>query len=88
QAEVSERLVEAGLYEPEKRPFWPHVTVARARTEGRRPVMVQKVPGKLPEALHEPFFGVRLTLYRSLIKPTGARYVPLAQFKLPGGGRQ
>lgn len=86
QAEVSERLVEAGLFKPEKRPFWPHVTVARVRTAGRRPVPVERVPGKLPEALHEPFFGVRLTLYRSELKPTGARYVPLAQFELPGAG--
>ena len=33
QAELSERLVAAGLYEPEKRPFWPHITVARVRKE-------------------------------------------------------
>ena len=33
QAELEERLVAAGLYEPEKRPFWPHVTVARVRAE-------------------------------------------------------
>ena len=31
QAELQERLVAARLYEPEKRPFWPHVTVARVR---------------------------------------------------------
>ncbi len=86
QAEVSERLVEAGLYEPEKRPFWPHVTVARVRSEGRKPVTVERPPGKLPEALSEPFYGVRLTLYRSQLQPTGARYAPLAQVELPGAG--
>jgi 2'-5' RNA ligase len=32
QSELSERLHQAGLYEPEKRPFWPHVTVARVKT--------------------------------------------------------
>ena len=31
QAALSERLHEARLYEPEKRPFWPHVTLARAK---------------------------------------------------------
>ena len=86
QAEVSERLVEAGLYEAEKRPFWPHVTVARVRTEGRRPAAVERMPGPLPEALRTPFYGVRLALYRSELKPTGARYAPLAQYELPGAG--
>jgi RNA 2',3'-cyclic 3'-phosphodiesterase len=86
QAEVSERLAEAGFHKAEKRPFWPHVTVARVRSEGRRPVAVERSPEGLPDALREPFYGVRLTLYRSELKPTGARYVPLAQCKLPGAG--
>src|SRR6187551_2364946 len=34
QAELEERFVSAGLYEPEKRPYWPHLTVARVRPEG------------------------------------------------------
>jgi RNA 2',3'-cyclic 3'-phosphodiesterase len=33
QAGLEQRLVAARLYEPEKRPFWPHVTVARVRRE-------------------------------------------------------
>ena len=36
QAELSERLVAARFYKPEKREFWTHVTVARVRSE-RRP---------------------------------------------------
>lgn len=87
--EVVERLVAAGLYEPEKRPFWPHVTVARVRPEGRgsrRPAPVARAPGRLPRELAEPFYGVRLTLYRSVLQPTGARYAPLAQCELPGAG--
>lgn len=89
QAEVNERLVAAGLYEPEERPFWPHVTLARVRSEGRgtrRPAAVEHPPGELPAALAEPFYGVRLTLYRSQLQPTGARYTPLAQVELPGAG--
>lgn len=86
QAEVSERLVEAGLYKPEKRPFWPHVTVARVRSERGRPTSVEKSPNSLPAPLREPFYGVRLTLYRSELQPTGARYTPLAQVELPGAG--
>ncbi|HEY1853364.1 MAG TPA: RNA 2',3'-cyclic phosphodiesterase [Solirubrobacterales bacterium] len=86
QSEVSERLAAAGLYQPEKRPFWPHVTVARVRTESKRPAAVERAPEDLPEALREPFYGVRLTLYRSQLQPTGARYTPLAQVELPGAG--
>ena len=89
QAGVSHGLEVAGLYQSEKRPFWPHVTVARVRPEARgskRPARVERPPGELPSSLSEPFLGVRLGLYRSELKPTGARYVPLAQIKLPGAG--
>jgi 2'-5' RNA ligase len=91
QAGLEQRLVEAGFYEPEKRPFWPHLTVARVRPEARgsrRPAVVSDPPGKLPQGLSGAFLGVRLALYRSELQPTGARYVPLAQIELPGAGRQ
>lgn len=91
QAGLQERLVEGRFYKPEKRPFWPHVTVARVRSEGRgskRPMPVERPPGELPAALSEAFYGVRLTLYRSQLQPSGARYAPLAQVELPGAGRQ
>ncbi|HET9593539.1 MAG TPA: RNA 2',3'-cyclic phosphodiesterase [Solirubrobacterales bacterium] len=87
QAGLERRLVEAGFYEPEKRPFWPHVTVARVRPEARgsrRPAVVSEPPGPLPEELEEPRTSVRMTLYRSVLQPSGARYVPLAQVELPG----
>jgi len=99
QAEVERRLVEARLYTPEKRPFWPHLTVARVRQERRegggrrrrsgRPMRVETPPGPLPEALLEPFGGVRITLYRSHLRPTGAEYESVAQLDLPpsGGGK-
>jgi RNA 2',3'-cyclic 3'-phosphodiesterase len=89
QAEVEARLVSGGFYEPEKRPFWPHLTVARVRPErrgSRRPARIERPPDPLPEALVEPFSGVRITLYRSHLRPTGAEYVPLANLELPSGG--
>ncbi|HEV2790010.1 MAG TPA: RNA 2',3'-cyclic phosphodiesterase [Solirubrobacterales bacterium] len=89
QAGLQQRLVEGGFYEPEKRPFWPHVTVARVRPGGRgsrRPAVVSDPPAKLSEALSEVFLGVRIGLYRSELSPAGARYVPLAQVELPGVG--
>jgi 2'-5' RNA ligase len=91
QKGLEERLVEARLYEPEKRPFWPHVTVARVRREERgskRPALVSSAPGALPKELLQPFDGVRITLYRSQLQPQGAQYTPLAQVELPASGRQ
>jgi 2'-5' RNA ligase len=91
QARLQEKLVAARLYESEKRPFWPHVTVARVRREERgskRPAPVSKPPGALPKELLRPFGGVRLTLYRSQLQPQGAQYTPLAQVELPADGRQ
>ena len=86
QARLERELASERLYEPEKRPFWSHVTVARVRPEKRaskRPARVQKPPGRLPDELLEPFFGVRATLYRSTLRPQGAEYAPLAQVALP-----
>lgn len=88
QAAVEERLVAARLYEPEKRPFWPHVTVARVKREERgskRPAHVSRLPGAISEELLRPFDAVRITLYRSEIQPRGAQYTPLAQVELPAG---
>lgn len=85
QARLRGQLVEARLYEPEKRPFWPHVTVARVRREERgskRPALVSKLPEALPQALLQPAVCRRLTLYRSELQPRGAQYTPLAQVEL------
>jgi RNA 2',3'-cyclic 3'-phosphodiesterase len=87
QAGLARGLVEAGLYEAEERAFWPHVTVARVRPEARgsrRPAAVSEPPGRLPERLLEARICRRMTLYRSELQSTGARYVPLAQVQLPG----
>ena len=92
QAELEERLVAERLYKPEKRAFWPHVTVARVRPAGhgsKRPRPVEKLPGPLPRELLRPIFPVvRVRLYRSELNPKGARYTPLAHVELPQGGRQ
>ncbi|MFT3862693.1 MAG: RNA 2',3'-cyclic phosphodiesterase [Solirubrobacterales bacterium] len=91
QRRLAAGLEKEGLYEPEGRDFWPHVTVARVRPEGRgsrRPAAVTRLPGDLPKSLKEPFYGVRVTLYRSELQPGGARYVPLAQVELPRAAQQ
>jgi RNA 2',3'-cyclic 3'-phosphodiesterase len=91
QEGLEQGLAAAGLHEPERRPFWPHVTVARVKREERgskRPAPVSRLPGALPRELLRPFDGVRMTLYRSELQPRGAQYAPLAQVELPAGGRQ
>ena len=72
QAEVSAALAATGLYEPPKRPWLPHVTVARFRRPGH-PFSLQNVniPG---------FCSVRTVLYSSLLERTGAVHTPLAVF--------
>jgi len=94
QRELSEALESRRLYKPESRDFWPHVTVARVRTEkrprgdsGRRgrgkPRIVERPPGPLPEALERPFGAVRVALYRSHLRHSGAEYERLAALELP-----
>jgi 2'-5' RNA ligase len=70
QARISAGLAEAGVYTPEKRPFRPHVTIARVRPRARPPRHAESEPGA-------PFTAERLTLYRSQLHPKGARYVPV-----------
>ncbi|HEX4465060.1 MAG TPA: RNA 2',3'-cyclic phosphodiesterase [Solirubrobacterales bacterium] len=91
QRELEQKLVAERLYKPEKRPFWPHVTVARVKSGGRRsrrPATVERPPGTLPKRLLEPALCVRVTLYRSVLQPQGSRYTPLAQVELSRDGRQ
>jgi 2'-5' RNA ligase len=94
QAELERKLVAEGLYEPEKRPFWPHLTVARVRPEGRgrdskRPREVGRRPVPLPEADWRTHVrAVRVALYRSELKPQGAHYTPLAHVDLSPSGQQ
>ena len=76
QDALSRRLEEARLYEPEKRPFWPHVTLARVKRGARAPRGLE--PPELPAELRQRFRTSRVTLFRSTLKPGGAAYEPLA----------
>ena len=80
QGELSERLHAARLYEPEKRPFWPHVTLARGKRD--RPLPRLADPPVLPAVLARPFVPERATLYRSTLTPRGAVYEPMAGLDL------
>jgi RNA 2',3'-cyclic 3'-phosphodiesterase len=67
------------FYEPEKRPFWPHITLARVKRGARA-----EPPGELHPP-GEPFAAAQLVLYRSTLRPQGALYEPLARLELGGG---
>jgi 2'-5' RNA ligase len=72
QAEVSSRLVAEGLFEPEERPWLPHVTVARFRRPGH--------PFSLQNVNIGRFGVVRMVLYSSHLERAGAVHTPVADF--------
>jgi RNA 2',3'-cyclic 3'-phosphodiesterase len=89
QKQVEERLVEAGYYEPEKRAFWPHLTVARVKPEApksRKPALIRTEPHPLPEHMFRFFRPTRLVLFKSHLRRSGAEYEALAELELPTDG--
>ncbi|HEY2317714.1 MAG TPA: RNA 2',3'-cyclic phosphodiesterase [Solirubrobacteraceae bacterium] len=78
QAVLARALVDTGVYEPEKRPFLAHVTVARVQREGR------PHRGQLPAPDPLRFPATTVTLYRSHTGSGPARYEPLAHVPLQG----
>ena len=91
QVEVARGLSEIGVYRPERRPFWPHLTVFRVRSRGRDPGSRSRIPRLGPIRLEggHAFGFVRVALYRSDLRPEGASYSRLAANELPqAGGRQ
>ena len=75
QGAVEAALAGAGFLEPEKRAFWPHVTLARVRKGQRvREVDSRRVPGR--------FTADAVVLYRSTLRPDGAVYEPQRGFTL------
>jgi 2'-5' RNA ligase len=86
QKQVEENLVAEGYYEPEKRPFWPHLTVARVKPEvpgSRKPAQIRTQPHPLPEHMFRFFRPTRLVLFKSHLRRTGAEYESLAELELP-----
>jgi RNA 2',3'-cyclic 3'-phosphodiesterase len=77
QARLAAALEAAHVYRPERRPFWPHLTLARVKRNERR------VPGLTPApAPDDLIVAGELTLYRSTLRPQGALYEPLARHRL------
>jgi 2'-5' RNA ligase len=66
------------FYEPEQRPFYGHVTVARSGRGARIPRSA--LLGAQPPRL--PFEGSQVVLYRSQLRRSGASYTALARIEL------
>jgi 2'-5' RNA ligase len=84
--ELEDALAKAGRWQPERRRFRAHVTVARVRGGQRR---ARKGAGERaaswpqpPPTPHATFFPAALTLYRSFLAAGGATYEPLARCSL------
>jgi 2'-5' RNA ligase len=75
QGRLSTALEGGGWHRPEKRPFWPHVTLARVKRRERRVPPLEDEPA--PPA--EPFEASLVTLYKSTLRPQGSLYEPLAR---------
>jgi 2'-5' RNA ligase len=73
---AAEALAAAGLHEPERRPFWAHLTLARVCAGARLGFIDVEPP---PD---QAFSVPRATLYRSHLSPRGARYEPLRSLRL------
>jgi 2'-5' RNA ligase len=82
-ARVEALSVECGL-EPENRPFTPHLTIGRMRNPARNAMVREAL-----KAAADRDFGSSLiasiTLYRSHLHPTGAKYEALATLPFAGG---
>jgi 2'-5' RNA ligase len=75
--DLHERLGELGVYEPEKRPWLPHLTVLRFRRG--RPRLEPALPDLGPVSPSD------VAVYHSLLRRGGAQYVVLESAALGGG---
>ena len=78
--ELSRRLAPLG-FEPERRPYSPHLTIARIKDIQRRDaVTLRQALGRSGGPLTNEVAGV--TLFRSQLSPKGARYQALLRVPL------
>lgn len=70
-------------FRPEDRPFKPHLTLGRVR--GRQRIKsLQQILLARRDFTAEPFDVAELVLYKSELRPDGARYTPLAEAPFAG----
>jgi 2'-5' RNA ligase len=79
QAAAGGALAREGFWQPERRPWWPHLTLARVKARQRAE------PLDAPEPAPGPLRAPLVTLYRSTLRPQGAQYHPLERIELKYG---
>ena len=75
-SDIHERLARLGVYEPEQRPWLPHLTVVRFR---QRPRLEPPIPELGAVMLSD------VAVYISRLRPTGAQYEVMESVPLGGG---
>ena len=74
--DLHSRLERLGVYERERRPWLPHVTVVRFRERPRLQPPLPELGQVVPSGA---------AVYHSVLRPTGAQYVALQEFGVGGG---
>lgn len=78
--EIDNRMANLG-FQPEKRPFKPHLTLARIKYLKNKKAFYEAVE-KYRSTFMQTTEINELVFYRSILKPEGAEYLPLNMFKL------
>lgn len=83
QADVSDAAVASVGFEPEERPFSPHVTLARCDPQWPRDA-IDKFVTAFPGTIGQPWTAESGVLMESKLSPHGARYRVVEAFPLAG----
>jgi 2'-5' RNA ligase len=83
QEDVTRAAVDALGFEPEKRAYHPHVTLARCPDPWRRDA-IDKLRTALTGPIGPPFVADHGVLFESKLSPKGARYRPVETFPMAG----
>lgn len=82
QKRVDELLMGAG-FEPEDRPYTPHLTLCRVKSPEDGRALGRLIAEAKPEA-KASFTVSSFSFMKSVLKPSGAEYTPITEFALTG----
>ena len=82
QKQIEIHLEKVG-FQPEDRPFHPHLTLGRMKSSRGKEELVGRME-KYKEEEFGDFLVERLVLFKSDLRPTGPIYTPLRELKLGG----
>ena len=85
-ARVDEQTVELG-FPSEKRPFSPHLTLARGRGNRRLDSALVGESGRFSAREFGTFTTDRFCMYQSMLRPAGAIYEKLFEYRLDRSGQ-